>query len=118
MSRRLTMEPPRSWATMMRLPSRSPKPRMSSSVSSLVAMLRTTSRSLITGGGLKKCVPTTRSGRVVARAISMMGSDDVLVIDPELAGREQVGVRLGDDGAKPVSRRHLGDARAHEAGAH
>jgi hypothetical protein len=57
----------------------SPRARVSSSVSSLVAMLRTTSMSFITGAGLKKCVPITRSGRRVARAISMIGSADVLV---------------------------------------
>ena len=73
------MKPPRSWATMMRLPSRSPKARVWASVSSLVAMLRTSSRSFITGGGLKKWVPITRSARRVARAISMIGREEVLL---------------------------------------
>ncbi len=73
------MKPPRSWATMTRLPSFSPSARVSSSVWSLVAMVRTTSSSFITGAGLKKWVPMTRSGRWVARAISMIGSDEVLL---------------------------------------
>ena len=92
MSSRLTMKPPRSWATMIRLPSRSPRARVSSSVSSLVAMLRTTSISFITGAGLKKCVPMTRSGRRVARAISMIGSAEVLVA--RIASSETMAVEL------------------------
>ena len=38
-----------------------------------------TSTSFITGAGLKKCMPMTRSGRPVAMAISMIGMDEVLV---------------------------------------
>ena len=40
-------------------------------------MVRTTSTSGITGTGLKKCIPISRSGRFVAAAISEMVSDDV-----------------------------------------
>ena len=49
--------------------------RRSSSVSSV----RTTSTSGSTGAGLKKCMPTTRSGRAVAAAISVTESAEVFV---------------------------------------
>ena len=39
----------------------------------------TISTSGISGAGLKKCMPTTRSGRVVAAAISVTESAEVLV---------------------------------------
>ena len=39
----------------------------------------TTSTSLITGAGLKKCIPTTRSGPGTPAAISVTESDEVLV---------------------------------------
>ncbi len=41
--------------------------------------MRTTSTSFNTGAGLKKCMPTTRSGRPVTSAISVTESADVLV---------------------------------------
>ncbi len=41
--------------------------------------MRTTSTSFSTGAGLKKCIPTTRSGRPVTSAISVTESADVLV---------------------------------------
>ena len=46
-------------------------------VASLVSEPRITSTSFITGAGLKKCMPTTRSARFVAFAISVMLNDDV-----------------------------------------
>ena len=90
MSSRLTMKPPRSWATMTRLPSFSPSALVSARVWSLVAMVRTTSSSFITGAGLKKWVPMTRSGRCVARAISMIGSDEVLLDEDGVLGHDLV----------------------------
>ena len=41
--------------------------------------VRTTSTSLSTGAGLKKCMPTTLDGRLVATEISVTDSDDVFV---------------------------------------
>jgi hypothetical protein len=47
--------------------------------SSPVSSVRTTSTSFIAGTGLKKCRPSTRSGRRVAAASWVMVSDDVLL---------------------------------------
>ena len=57
----------------------SPKHRLISIVASLVATVRTTSRSFITGAGFMKCRPITFSGREVAMAISMTERHEVLV---------------------------------------
>ena len=78
----------------------------------VVASPRTTSTSRIRGAGLKKCRPTTRSGRRSAAAIAVTESDDVLVassvcgpttsstVREQLALHRQVlGDRLQDDGA-------------------
>jgi hypothetical protein len=53
--------------------------RPASNASSEVVTPRTTSTSFITWGGLKKCRPRKRPGRLVAAACAMTGSDDVLV---------------------------------------
>lgn len=47
--------------------------------SSAVRTVRTTSTSFIAGAGLKKCMPITSSGREVARAIAITGSEEVVV---------------------------------------
>ncbi|CAM5535295.1 hypothetical protein SMICM304S_02834 [Streptomyces microflavus] len=47
--------------------------------SSAVRTVRTTSTSFIAGAGLKKCIPMTSSGRAVARAMAMTGSEEVVV---------------------------------------
>jgi hypothetical protein len=47
--------------------------------SSAVSTVRTTSTSFIAGAGLKKCMPITSRGRVVARAQATTGSDEVVV---------------------------------------
>jgi hypothetical protein len=49
------------------------------STSPAVATVRTTSTSFITGAGLKKWSPMTRSGRSVTEARSTTGRDDVVV---------------------------------------
>ena len=43
------------------------------------ACVEMTSTSFMTVAGLKKCMPTTFSGRLVTIATSMIGYDDVLV---------------------------------------
>jgi len=50
-----------------------------SAVSSLVRTVLTTSTSFITGAGLKKCIPATCSGRSVAAASEITGSDEVVL---------------------------------------
>ena len=41
--------------------------------------METTSTSFMTGAGLKKCMPMTSCGRLVARAHSITGSEEVVV---------------------------------------
>ena len=64
------------------LPSFWEKAKARSKVSSLVAMVRTTSTSFITGTGLKKWSPTNRSARSVWAAMSVMVSE--LVFDAKM----------------------------------
>ncbi len=40
----------------------------------------------MTGAGLKKCMPTTRSGCVAAAAIAVTGSEEVLVASTQSVG--------------------------------
>ena len=61
------------------LPSRSASALTSSKISSLVMTVLMTSTNWSTGAGLKKCMPTTRLGLIVATAISVTGSELVLV---------------------------------------
>ena len=79
MRTRLTTKPGVSWQRTGVLPSRSPTANAVSTVSSDVSSARTISTSGISGAGLKKCIPTTRSGVDVAEAISVTESADVLV---------------------------------------
>src|SRR5512138_678794 len=74
-----TTKPARSFATMGRLPSGSAKPRVAATTSGAHWIVSTTSTSRMTGTGLKKCRPTTRSGRRVAAASSTIGMDEVLL---------------------------------------
>ena len=50
----------------------------SSKTAGSVSGERTTSTSFMSGTGLKKCSPTTREGRLVVAAISVMESEEVL----------------------------------------
>ena len=76
---RLTTNPGVSWQRIGVLPMRSPNAYAVSNGSSAVSSARTISTSGISGAGLKKCMPTTRSGRLVALAISVTESADVFV---------------------------------------
>ena len=77
-SRALTTKPARSCDLIRFLPSRSTaKSPAVVAVVSLVRSDETSSTSGRTGTGLKKCSPTTCSGRCVAMASFMMGMDDV-----------------------------------------
>ena len=59
-----------------------------SMVSWLVPAPRATSTSCITGAGLKKCMPATRSGERVAAAMAVI--DSVLVLLAKIAGGGQI----------------------------
>ena len=76
---RLTTNPGVSWQRIGVFPIRSPNANAVSNGSSAVSSARTISTSGISGAGLKKCMPTTRSGRVVAAAISVTESAEVFV---------------------------------------
>jgi hypothetical protein len=53
--------------------------RVVSATSSLVDTVLTTSTSFMIGAGLKKCIPMTSCGRLVACAHWMIGSEEVVV---------------------------------------
>ncbi len=72
------MNPARSPMTTGALPSFSRNATTSVTTSGSVITVRTTSTSLSTGAGLKKCVPTTLPGRLVWAAISVTDSAEVL----------------------------------------
>ena len=73
------MNPAWSFACTHVLPSTSvPYARTNASVSSDVVTDGVSSSSAMTGGGLKKCIPITRSGRPDAMPSSTIGIDEVL----------------------------------------
>ena len=73
------MKPTLSAETMQTFPSRSPTARAAAMVSSAVLRPRTISKSFITGTGLKKCIPTNRSGLVTTPDRAVMEMEEVLV---------------------------------------
>ena len=78
-SSRFTIKPVLSCARTAVFPSFTPNATISSYTAGSVAIVRTTSTSFITGTGLKKCSPTKRCGRLVAVAISVIVSEEVLL---------------------------------------
>ena len=78
-SQRLTRKPGPSAASITCRPIARPSSRVVSSAASPERSPATTSTSFMTGAGLKKCMPTTRSGPGTPAAISVTDSDDVLV---------------------------------------
>ncbi len=62
---------------MTRRPIAAPVARAIASVRSSVSTPAMTSTSFITGAGLKKCMPTTRSGQATGAAIAVIGIDEV-----------------------------------------
>ena len=88
---RLTRKPGASAASITRLPIASPASRATASASAADSAPATTSTSRILGGGLKKCMPTTRSGCGTPAASAVTLSDEVLVASTQSAlddGRE------------------------------
>ncbi len=75
---RFTRKPGPSTASITTLPIASPVARATASASSEDCSPATTSSSRISGAGLKKCIPTTRSGRLAAPAIAVTSSEEVL----------------------------------------
>jgi len=61
------------------LPQRTAVSLMACATSGAVARPLTTSTSFMRVGGLKKCMPTTRSGRASGAAMAVIDSEDVLV---------------------------------------
>ena len=76
---RLTMKPGPSFATITVLPIASPVAVASASASVEDSTPATTSSRRIIGAGLKKCMPTTRSGLLAPAAIAVTSSDEVFV---------------------------------------
>ena len=66
-------------ASMTRRPIASAAARATATASGLVSTPAITSTRRITGGGLKKCMPTTRWGTPEAAPIAVTGMDDVLL---------------------------------------
>ena len=73
------MKPALSPTTTGCLPRRWARALTSSNTSSSVTTVRTTSTNCSTGAGLKKCMPTTRLGLLVATAISVTDRLEVFV---------------------------------------
>ena len=105
MRTRFTTKPGVSWHRIGRFPSRSPTANAASTASSAERSARTISTSGMSGAGLKKCMPTTRSGEDTAAAISVTESADVFVarmtsgrIDAlELGEERELRVEILDD---------------------
>src|SRR6266480_1887828 len=72
---RFTTKPGDSFTSTGSFPSLAHRSLIRPTVASLVSEPRITSTSFMTGAGLKKCMPTTRSARFVAFAISVMLDD-------------------------------------------
>ena len=96
---RLTRKPGPSAARITRLPIASAQLSAARSASSPVWSAAITSTSRIFAGGLKKCIPTTSSGRAAALASAVTGIDEVLVASTALGRdlgelREQLALEL------------------------
>uniref|UniRef100_A0A6B0V3E8 Uncharacterized protein n=1 Tax=Ixodes ricinus TaxID=34613 RepID=A0A6B0V3E8_IXORI len=75
----LTIKPGVSWQETVVFPRAAPHSCILAMVSSLVSGVLTTSKSFITGTGLKKCSPPKRSFLEVLLAISDIGNEEVLL---------------------------------------
>ncbi|MCW2989486.1 MAG: hypothetical protein JWM73_80 [Solirubrobacterales bacterium] len=74
---RLTTKPATSAHSITRLPIASPRSRTRATAAGEDCTAGITSHRRITGGGLKKCIPTTFEGSGAALAIAVIGIDDV-----------------------------------------
>ncbi len=73
------MKPGLSLARIGVRPMRVPTSAVASSASGEESAVATTSTSFISAGGLKKCMPTTRSRWGTSAAIAVTGSEEVLL---------------------------------------
>ena len=73
------MKPGLSLARIGVRPMRRPTSLVASRAASPESAVATTSTSFISAGGLKKCMPTTRSGWATSVAIAVTGSEEVLL---------------------------------------
>ena len=87
---RLATKPTESRARIGALPIRRATSVAASSAAAELSSPATTSTSSISAGGLKKCIPTTRSGSGVEAAIAVTESDEVLVAST-VSGRVALG---------------------------
>ena len=92
---RLETNPGKSFASAGVFPSSRASSTIAAAVSSEVDGARTTSTSDITGTGLKKCMPITRSGRPVTAASVAIGIDDVF--EARIASGRERRVRAPED---------------------
>src|SRR6185369_4331379 len=86
-SRRLTMNAVASLACTGTLPTERTNSVAAFADASSVRIVRTTSTSFMSGTGLKKCMPTTCPGRLVAAAIAVTLQDEVLLASSADAGQ-------------------------------
>ncbi len=94
------MKPGLSLARIGVRPIRRPTSVVAASAASPERSVATTSTSFISAGGLKKCMPTTRSGWGTSAAIALTGSEEVLLAriacGPQASGQrgEQLALQL------------------------
>ena len=88
---RLETKPGKSCASAGSLPSSRASATIAAAVSSEVWTARITSTSFSTGTGLKKCMPITRSGRVVAAASDVIGIERRVRREDRVRGQTRVG---------------------------
>ncbi len=106
------MKPGLSLARIGVRPMREPTSVVAARASSLESAVATTSTSFISAGGLKKCMPTTRSGPGVSAAIAVTGSEEVLlariVSGPQASASAANSLRFSSrsSGAASITRSH------------
>ena len=111
-ARRLAMKPGLSLARIGVRPMRAPTSAAASSAAGEESAVATTSTSFISAGGLKKCMPTTRSGCGTSAAIAVTGSEEVLLAriapGPQASARPANSSRFSprSSGAASTTRSH------------
>ncbi len=106
------MKPGLSLARIGVRPIRLPTSVVASSAAAAASSVATTSTSFISAGGLKKCMPTTRSRCGTRAAIAVIGSEEVLlariVAGPHASASEANSLRFRarSSGAASITRSH------------
>ncbi len=118
---RLTRKPGPSAARMTSLPIASPVARARASAVSPDSSPATSSSSRISGAGLKKCIPTTRSGCLAPAATAVTSREEVLVASTQssatisLSRPSSSSFSSSDSGAASITSSH--SRRSSSAGA-